>query len=254
MNDKVISLVSNKEQFKKFTTYIKELSLIDHTIIMLLNNDNIIMYSFVGKDINDIHAFKSVIIDTNDIFYKKRTIDKTIKIVIKDGKKFNKNTSLFLMEETDIKLKVSYDDNDMNANYIHLDNNKLKIKEICGDPLMLSKEITKDDIDFLTNKNNAHFNFNLNKEDFKKIKRLSTIELTNDILYIKVHNNELFIGENKWEIKICDINRDNMSISFPKKYFNSITFDDNSDIYLFENYILVSDNNTDLMIVLETTV
>jgi hypothetical protein len=254
MTDKIISLTSNIEQFKKFITVIKELSLINSTIIIILNDINIIFYSFVGKDINDIHAFKTVTLNTNDIFYKKRTIDKNISIVIKDGKKFNRNAQNFIDLNNDIKLKISFDESDMNANYIHLINDILKIKEICGDPLMMSKEITKDDIDYLTNKKKSLFNFKLNKENFKKIKRLSTIDIINDILSIKVYNNDVFIGDNKWDLKIDNINYDNIIVSFPKKYFNSITFDDDSIVYLFENYILVSDNISDLMIVLETTV
>ena len=81
-----------------------------------------------------------------------------------------------------------------------------------------------------------------------------TIETTNDILYINVIDGELFMAENKWELKICDMDKPNLSVSFPKKYFNTLSFKENSKIYLFENYILVSDNNSDLMIVLEMTV
>jgi len=212
-------------------------------------------YSFIGKDINDIHAFKTVITDIDDIFDKKRKeISDKITFIIKDGKKFVRNITNFIDFDEDLKFKISYDDQDFNANYIHISNSKLRLKEICGDPIIMSKEITKNDIDFLTNKDNSLFNFTISEMDFKKIKRMSTIETINDILYITVTNNELFIGENKWELKICDIDKPNLNVSFPKKYFNTLTFKENSKIYLFENYILISDDNSDLMIVLEMSV
>jgi len=255
MADKTITIEAPINNFKHFISSMKELSLIDPTIIITLNNDSIMSYSFVGKDMNDIHAFKTVITDINNVFDKKnKKINDKIIIIIKDGKKFVRNMTNFLDFNEDLKFKISYDDEDFNANYIHISNSKLRLKEICGDPILMSKEITRDDIKFLTNKDNSLFNFDISETDFKKIKRMSTIETTNDILYITITNKELFIGENKWDLKICDIDKPNINVSFPKKYFNTLTFKDDSKIYLFENYILISDDNSDLMIVLEISV
>lgn len=254
MADKTLTMNMSIDNFKYFISFTKELSLIDPTIMMSISDDIIISYSFVGKDINDIHAFKTVISKTNEIFDKKKKIENKIIFIIKDSKKFVRNISNFIDFNEDLKFKISYDDQDNNANYIHISNSKLKLKEICGDPILMSKEITKEDIDFLTNKKTSLLNFELSEMEFRKIKRMSTIETTNDILYINVNNGELFMGENKWEMKICDMDKPNLSVSFPKKYFNTLAFKENIKIYLFENYILISDNNSDLMIVLEMTV
>jgi len=254
MADKTLTMNMTIANFTKFISYSKELSLIDPTIILSLSEEILVMYSFVGKDINDIHAFKTVISNTNDIFDKTKTIDDKIVFIIKDSKKFVRNLSNFIDFDEELKFKVVYDDSDNNANYIQINNSKLKLKEICGDPILMSKEITKDDIDFLTNKNNALLNFELSEIDFRKIKRMSTIENTNDILYITINNGELSMGENKWELKICDMDKPNLNVSFPKKYFNTLSFKENTKLHLFENYILISDDNSDLMIVLEMSV
>jgi len=254
MSDKIITMGTTINNFKLFISYIKELSLIDPTIILTISDDDILIYSFVGKSINDIHAFKTVLTSTDSIFTKRKDINNKIKFIIKDGKKFVKNIQSFIDYDEDLKFKISYDTIDYNGNYLHLSNSKLKIKEISGDPVLMSKEITKEDIDFLTNKSTSLFNFTMTSMDLKKIKRLSTIENTNDILQLKVDNNELFIGENKWELKICDIDKPNLNVSFPKKYFNKLTFNENSILYLFENYILISDDNSELMIVLEMSI
>jgi len=254
MADKTLTMNMSIDNFRYFISFTKELSLIDPTIILSISDDIVVSYSFVGKNINDIHAFKTVISKTNEIFNKTKVIEDKIVFIIKDSKKFVRNLSNFIDFNEDIKFKISYDEQDNNANYINISNSKLRLKEICGDPIMMSKEITKEDIDFLTNKNSSLFNFQLTEMEFKKIKRMSTIENTNDILYININDGELFMGENKWEMKICDMDKPNLSVSFPKKYFNTLSFKENSKIYLFENYILVSDDNSDLMIVLEMTV
>lgn len=254
MTDKTLTMNMSLNNFNAFLFYIKELSLIDPVIVITISEEYVMLYSFVGKDINDIHAFKTVISKTNDLFNKTKDIDKKIVFIVKDGKKFARNIQNFIDFGEDIKFKLSYNEDDQNANYMDISNNKLRIKEISGDPILMSKEITKNDIDFLTNKSNSLFDFTINEMDFKKIKNMSNIDTTNDILYININKNELFIGENKWELKICNIEKPNLSVSFPKKYFKNIKFKDDTKIYLFENYILISDENSDLMIVLETSV
>ena len=254
MADKTLTMNMSIDNFRYFISFTKELSLIDPTIILSISDDIVVSYSFVGKDINDIHAFKTVISKTNEIFDKKKTIEDKIVFIVKDSKKFVRNITNFMDFGEDLKFKISYDEQDNNANYIQISNSKLKLKEICGDPIMMSKEITKEDIDFLTNKKTSLLNFELTEMEFKKIKRMSAIENTNDILYININDGELSMGENKWEMKLCDMDKPNLSVSFPKKYFNTLSFKENSKIYLFENYILVSDDNSDLMIVLEMTV
>lgn len=220
---------------------------------MNIDNNNTIMYSFVGNDINDIHAFKSIVVNTNELFDKKKDINGVINFIISDGKKFTRNISNFIDFNENINMKISVNDNGT-SNYIHFINSKLRIKEIGGDPMVISSQISKSDIDHLTNKSNSIFKFDLSETEFSKIKKMSLIELTNDVLYINIRDKKLFMGENKWELMISDIDKSDISVSFPKKYFNTLRFKDNVSVYVFENYILISDTNTDLMIVLEISI
>ena len=55
MADKVITMNISINNFRYFISYMKELSLIDPTIVLSISNNIIMSYSFVGKDINDIH-------------------------------------------------------------------------------------------------------------------------------------------------------------------------------------------------------
>jgi hypothetical protein len=254
MSDKTLTLNMSLNNFHLFISYIKELSLVDSSLIMVMDNEDFMLYSFVGSNLNDIHAFKSVITKTNEIFDNSNKISSKIIFILKDGKRFARNIQNFIDFDEDIKMKISYNDSDNNANYLSLTNSRLKIKEISGDPYTMSKEITKDDINFLTNKDNSLFDFEILESDFRKIKSMSNIDITNDILYLNIDKNELFLGENKWNLKICDIDKPNLTVSFPKKYFKNLKFKENTKMYLFENYVLISDDNSDLMIVLETSI
>ncbi len=252
MADKVLSFTMNKKQFDIFTDCVKELYSIDNTITIVFKNDITVLYSFVGKDMNDIHAFKCTILKTDELLNKSIDIE-DILLILKDGKKFLRNIVNFnddFKKELNIKISTN---NDNVANYIHLSSDRLKLKEISGDPSLIDKQITKEDIEHLINKKSSLFNFDITESDLIKIKKLSLIETINDVLYINISNNNILIGETKWELKVGEINKPNLNISFPKKYFNTLK-SQSTKIYVFETYILVSDENTDLMIVLETTI
>jgi hypothetical protein len=84
---------------------------------------------------------------------------------------------------------------------------------------------------------------------------MMTIDNDNDILTLSIDEGKMDIGENNWNLNICNIEHDNLAITFPKKYFKSITFtEDNIDVFVFDTFILVDNQNTNLLIALELTV
>ena len=106
-------------------------------------------------------------------------------------------------------------------------------------------------------KDNMDFKFLLDKNSYLKIKKLAAItpDDINDILTLSINDNILTIGENNWDLNICNIEHENMNITFPKKYFKSITFSDDAiDIYVFDSFLLVDNQNTTLLISLELTI
>jgi len=252
MENKSLTYTTDNDKFKIFTGHIKDLSIIDPIIIIIFEKDYILMYSFVGKDLNNIHSFKSIILKPDELFIKYK-VEEKITLIIKDGKRFLKNILNFNDYDEELKFRISYDASDMYINYIQISNSKLKIKEISGDPLVISKNTTIEDIKHLTNTNNSLLNFEIKRDEFKKIKRMSLIDINNDILELTINENNLFIGESKWELLICELKYNNLNVSFPKKYFNTLSATSNevNKFYLFENYLLVSNSTSNLMIVLE---
>ena len=82
------------------------------------------------------------------------------------------------------------------------------------------------------------------------------IDSENDILYLVIRDKKLTIGEHGWDLQICEIDHDDLSITFPKKYFNSMNFvgENKIAIYVFDTILFIDNKNTSLIIALELSV
>ena len=59
---------------------------------------------------------------------------------------------------------------------------------------------------------------------------------------------------NKFDLDIGEIDREDESFSFPKKYFNTMNIPDKATIYVFDSFILSKTESSELLITMETTV
>jgi hypothetical protein len=126
-----------------------------------------------------------------------------------------------------------------------------------GDVRGMNTTIDIDKIKNTLNKNNIDFKFILDKNLYLKIKKMASIvpDSENEILTFTINKNVLSIGESFWDLKICDLEHEDLTITFPKKYFKSITFtDDNVDVFIFDTFLLIDNQNTNLLIALELSV
>lgn len=245
----------SNDQLKIFLDRIKDLVSINQEVKLKINVDNILMYSLVGEKTN-VNAFKSFIISTKDIFSFKSELLKNINFIIDNGKKFDVNFRNFLDYNEPLDCKIFMNDDEYADNFL-IKNKYLKLSEIGGDPRAITVDVDIETIKSTINKDNSDFKFILPKDIFNKIKKMSKIELENDILNLNIKNNKLSISENRWELSVCDIEQDDMSITFPKKYFNSIQYPANKDeveIFVFERFLLVDNDNTSLLVALELTI
>ena len=122
--------------------------------------------------------------------------------------------------------------------------------------MIVGKDINMDDINHLMDTSNSLFNFKLTNTDYDKVKKMSSIDSKdNDVLIITVEKNNLYIGEIKWKLKVCDnIGREDYTYTFPKRYFNTISTTTDIDIYVYDTYILTKYDDYNLLVVLETSV
>lgn len=251
-----ISLICTTTQLDNLLKKIKDLTSINSRIVIRIEKNNILLFSFVGDTFKDIHAFKNYIFQFDQIFtIKKGEIENPIFFISKNGKSLYRKLENFLDYENEIKCKISIDTDDQCVNFINFSNSKLDIKIIGGDPLIVGSEISIDDINFLMDIDKSLFNFRLNRIDFLKIKKIGAIENElKSVLNLNINNKILSLGETKWKLNITDIDYDDISFSFPKSYFNTINSTDFIDIYAFDGFILCKYDDYNLMIILETTI
>jgi len=240
----------NLTQLAFFLDKVHDLTAIDNEILLKIDKENILLYAAVGEK-NNINAFKSFIFKTDEIFSFSSDIEKEIRFIIVNAKKFETTLKNYLDYQDDIKCEFFMND-DTYVDNLKLKNSKLKLSIIGGDCRAVNTNIDMTMIGNITDKNLIDFQFSLDKNSFTKIKKIGDIDNENDILTLNIIDNRLTIGENGWDLEICELDHDELNITFPKKYFKSITFtEDSITVYVFDNFILIDNKNTTLLIALE---
>lgn len=241
------------DQLKFFAEKIHDLLAIDDEILLKIDKENILLYSIVGEKMS-VNAFKSFIYKTEEVFTFETELDKEIRYIITNGKKFESSLKNFYDYGEDLKCEL-YMNDDTYADNFKFKSSKLKLSFNGGDLRAINTSIDIEKINKTIDKNNIDFKFALDLNSFTKIKKIMAIDLDNDILTLNIIDNVLKIGENNWDLKICDVEHDDLSITFPKKYFKSITFTEETiDVFVFDTFILIDNQNTNLLIALELTV
>jgi hypothetical protein len=236
-----------------FLEKVHDLLSIDNEILLKINNDKILLYSIVGEKMN-VNAFKSFVFNTNDVFSFDNELPNEVRFIITNGGKFETTLKNFTDYKEDIKCEFFMND-DTYADNFKLKNSKLKLSINGGDVRGMNTTIDIEKINKTLNKDNIDFKFLLDKNSYAKIKKLMSIDTENDILTLNIIDKALTIGENNWDINISEIDHEDLSITFPKKYFKSISFtEEEINIYVFDTFLLIDNLNTNLLIALELTV
>ena len=254
--DKILTFTQTTDQLSNLLKKIKDLTTIDPRIVMKIDTSKVLLFSFVGETFKNIHAFKNYIFNTDDVMtLKKGDVEEPVVLIIRDGKKLYRKLDNFLEYKDIITCKISVNDENY-VNYISFDNKKLDDKIIGSDPIAIGKDISEEDINYLMNIDNSTFNFTLDRTDFLRIKKRGLIDNEpKSVLYINVVNKILTIGET-WHLNVAEnVESEDVTMAFPKAYFNTINPTENIQIYVFgEEFILCKYDDYNLMIILETTI
>jgi hypothetical protein len=248
------------DQLSTIIEKIKDLTKLDNTIIMNFSNTELLLFSVVGKNLDNVHSFKSHTIPIKDVFaVNKNKLENDIRYILTDGKRFVTSMSVFVKYmraqkiEDDLDFKLYF--NEEFCEKLLIKNPKSKEETPGGKPNNHTHRLDVDDIEDVMDTELASYSFELHKDDFNYIKAKLGIE-DNDILYLNINNNKLSIGENRWDHNICDLEYEDVTISFPKKYFKCINYDneDAMKIYVTETMLLIIGESTNLLITIELTV
>lgn len=258
---KELSFKISSENLLKIVNVLKDLSSIDDKSLFKFDKKHVLIYTLVGEG-KGINAFKSFIFDTNDIF-EIDDFNETIDFIAKDIKSIYRNLLIMLDLKTSISGKIYYDeigDKFFSDRIFFKSDSKLKLNFYGSDPMAFNTSISVNDIKKLTDIEKSNFSFDMSNQDYTNIKRLSTTSKDVEVFYMNTFEKDekyyISIGESSWDLTIAEIDYDEVkTISFPKKYFKSITMtSDTSKIFVFDRFLLIKTEGSDLLISIEITV
>lgn len=253
--------MANKVKFKikgdKFVdliTKLDDLTKIEDAIKLKIDNENILLYSMMGGNV--LLAFKNYLINTRDYLDYGDDLDFSIDVIIANAKKFVKNLN-FIKDSSNITLEITYkespdDDTLMNARSLQIVGGKLKVNWLAGEHYEM-RDINKTVLDQRLNIKNRKWFFTINKSDFSDVKKLSSIN-GERIINIGVTSGKVIFSERAaWELEIDSIDDDrNAALMLNKKFLSCINENmDNIEFSIFETFMLVKDDQSNLMLSFE---
>jgi hypothetical protein len=237
------------EKFEDFINKLSDLTSIDDTIKLKIDNDNILMYSMLGGNV--MLAFKNYLIDKSE-YLKSDELEFTYDVIIANSKKFVKNLG-FIKSSDKITIEINCkespeDDSIMNARSIQVVGGKLKVNWLAGERYEM-KDINKTVLEQRLNLKNRKWSFKLDNQDFLDVKKLSSIN-SDKIINITVQDGSVILSETSaWELEVGEIENRTANLIFNKRFLNCI--DDSLktiEFSMFETFILIKDENSNLML------
>lgn len=253
MADKVKFKI-NSDKFVDFISKLDDLTKIEDTIKLKIDNDNILMYSMMSSG-QTMLAFKNYLVNTREYLEYGDDLEYSIDIIIANAKKFVKNLN-FIKDSDKITFEISYkespdDDTIMNGRSLQIVGGKLKVNWISAEHYEM-RDINKTALAQRLNLKNRKWFFNINKSEFSDIKKLSSIN-SERIININVLSGKVTLSERaSWELEIEPIDDDrSASLMLNKKFLNCINEMDNIEFSIFETFMLVKDDSSNLMLSFE---
>lgn len=238
------------ELFQDFIDKLSDLTDISESIKLKIDNENIMMYSTLGGGV--LLAFKNFLIKTRDYLEYGDDLEYSIDVIILNSKKFVKNLN-FLKESDKITFEITHkpsqdDDGVMVARTMQIVGGKLKVNWMAGEHYEV-RDINKSILEDRLNLKNRKWNFKITKEDFADIKKLSGIN-GDKLLNIAITNGKVVISETAaWEMEIDRVDESrNSNLILNKRFLKCIDDSKDVDFSIFENFMLIKDETTNLML------
>ena len=241
------------ENFETFISRLDELSSIDDTIKLKIDNQHILMYSMLGGNV--LLAFKSFLVNTKDIF-DIEDFDYKLDIIIPNSKKFVKNLA-FLKDQDKITLDITYkespdDENIYWARGMQISSGKFKVTWLGGEHYEM-RDIDKVSLKQRLDLKNRKWSFSISNSDFLDVKKLSNIN-SDRIISIGVVGGLVTLSEKSaWELEIDKLEEErNHDLILNKKFLSCINDKvDKIEFNIFDTFMLVTDDNSNLMLSFE---
>lgn len=255
-----IMYMANKVKFKfipinlsDFISKIDDLSKIDDTIKLKIDNENILMYSMLGGNV--LLAFKNFLVKTSD-YLDNVDFDYKIDLIIPSAKKFVKNLT-FIKDQSSVSLDISYkespDDEELFlARSFQITSGKFKVNWLAGEHYEM-RDIDKNSLTTRLDLRNKKWSFSIKNEDFVDIKKLSSINSERVISIMVTKGNVVVSEKSAWELEIDDLDDDRSASLILNKRFLGCINDKLTmvDFHIFDTFMLVKDTDSNLMLSFE---
>jgi hypothetical protein len=252
--------MANKVKFKfipinlsDFISKIDDLSKIDDTIKLKIDNENILMYSMLGGNV--LLAFKNFLVKTSD-YLDNVDFDYKIDLIIPSAKKFVKNLT-FIKDQSSVSLDISYkespdDDELFLARSFQITSGKFKVNWLAGEHYEM-RDIDKNSLTTRLDLRNKKWSFSIKNEDFVDIKKLSSINSERVISIMVTKGNVVVSEKSAWELEIDDLDDDRSASLILNKRFLGCINDKLTmvDFHIFDTFMLVKDTDSNLMLSFE---
>jgi hypothetical protein len=244
------------DRFADLITKLDDLTAIEDTIKLKIDNENIMMYSILGGNV--LLAFKNYLVNTRDYLEYGDDLEYSIDVIISNAKKFVKNLN-FIKESEKVTMELTYkespdDEKIMNTRAIQIVGGKLKVNWLSGEHYEM-RDIGKSALGQRLDLKNRKWSFKLSKSDFSDVKKLSSIN-SDRIINIGVTSGKVVFSETAaWELEIDQLDDDrNTNLALNKKFLGCINEDvENVEFNIFENFMLIKDDQSNLMLSFETS-
>lgn len=247
-----VHCVFTKDGLTTFLVNLQDLAKInkDHTVKVIFDHDKTLMYTLNGATI-----FKTCQLDNKDLFSSfPDEFKEQISMMVLDADKFVKRMA-FYRDSEEVKATLGFRKNYSGQNYVYYfkaNDKKLKMSIVCGEQNKLDV-ITRTQIQSKVDAP-SDFVFNIDIEKLQKIKKLSALYPDDTTLTIRIKSNKLFFEEeDKWSMHVDDVESENASYRFTKKYINSINNSNSVKIEMKGLFMTISNETVLLMIGLEVS-
>ncbi len=239
-----------KDEFPLLIEKLTDLTGISDTIKLKIDQEHIMMYSTLGGAV--LLAFKNHLLRTKDHFEWEEEEGVMLDVVIVSAKKFVKNLA-FLKDSEKLSLDLTHkpspdDDTILVARSIQINGGRLKVNWVTGEHYEI-RDITKDIITDRLDLDMRNWGFKISLQDFLDIKKLSSIN-DGKLLNITAAKGKVSISESSaWDLEVAttdDGNTKNMILN--KKFLKCIDDTKDIDFSIFDNFMLIKDDTTNLML------
>jgi hypothetical protein len=242
----------NPNNFEDFIQRLKELNNINDTIKVKISREKILMYSTISNE-TAVLALKTFSFDTNK-YIDNFDEDFTLDFIITGSGRVIKSLNFFdnsKLIKCDVIYKESTDSSDiMLVRSAQFSSGRLKISIIGAESYKI-RDLNQSLLDKRLDIKNSIWSFKTTNSDFLDIKRLSSINSEDRIIEVNVTGGIVKVAElGKWELEVDEIeSKKNYNLSFLKKYLGNINMEEDFiHFYIFDTFILVKDNNSNLML------